>query len=188
MDPSLKVSDFLNPASMLTPGIAGSITMMIANALSAVFGLEPEQIGPMGLALSFLLGSLLISGVSLWRKIVYYVVNSMIIFCMAFGTASLASEAATNEHGVQDAAFSLIGSAYAGEATSQDVNAKSPTLTQAEVSALLQALKDATTGKDPNDPAVIAARAEIAKALQELQSPAPVEKTAKRAFFQQWKF
>lgn len=180
MDPSLKLSDFLNPASMLTPGIAGSLTMMIANTLSAALGWSPSSVG---LALSFLLGTLLInSAVSLWPKVVYYVVNSLIIFCMAFGTANIAANATAHDPSVQGAGLSLIGSAYAGEA-------KSPTLTQAEVSALLQSLKEATAGKNPNDPAIIAARAEIAKALQELGSPALApEKTAKRAFFQQWKF
>jgi hypothetical protein len=172
---------------MLTPGIAGSLTMMIANTLSAALGWPPSSVG---LVFSFLLGTLLVaSGVGLWSKIVYYVVNSLIIFCMAFGTANIAANAGTRDPSGLGAAFSLIGSAYAGEAVSDNGTAKSATLTQAEVTALLEALKEATATKDPNDPAAIAAREQIAKALQELRSPAPaVQNTASRPFFQQWKF
>lgn len=186
MDPSVKLSDFLNPTSMLTPGIAGLLTMMIANTLGGARW-PPSGVG---LVLSFLLGTLLIaSGISLWPKIVYYVFNSLIIFCMAFGTANIAANASARDPGVQGAAVSLIGSAQAAEATLDDASAKSQTLTEAEISALLQSLKEAAATKNPNDPAAIAAREQIAKALHELQSPAlPVENTASRPFFQQWKF
>jgi len=34
------VGEFLNPKSMLTPGICGAIIMVMANALGAAFGLE----------------------------------------------------------------------------------------------------------------------------------------------------
>ncbi len=37
-DPRDKFRDFLTPEAMLTPGVAGSMTMMITNALAINFG------------------------------------------------------------------------------------------------------------------------------------------------------
>jgi hypothetical protein len=80
-----KVNDFLNPNSMLTPGIAGSMTMMIANALWVNFGLEPKYTA---LMLCLLLGSVVLAElkVPLWQKPVYYIINVLIIFSVSAGT------------------------------------------------------------------------------------------------------
>jgi hypothetical protein len=74
---------FLNPASMLTPGIAGALTMMITNALVQQFPVEP---GYAGLGVSFLFGTLVLSSKGRWWvRCVYYILNSLIIFCVAMG-------------------------------------------------------------------------------------------------------
>src|SRR5262245_43231308 len=89
----LSTKDFLNPNSMLTPGIAGTITMTISNTLWVQFGLQPSLTG---FILSFLIGILVLSSVkaaALWQKGLYYFFNSMIIFSMAAGTQSLGSAA-----------------------------------------------------------------------------------------------
>src|SRR5438445_11028034 len=72
---------------MLTPGIAGGVTMLIANALWVAFSLPPRWTS---LVLSFLLGLLVFvamtSSVPLWQRAVYYLVNSLIIFAVSIGT------------------------------------------------------------------------------------------------------
>ena len=82
-----KVEEFLQPKAMLTPGIAGGVTMLIANALWVAFSLPPRWTS---LVLSFLLGLLVFvamtSSVPLWQRAVYYLVNSLIIFAVSIGT------------------------------------------------------------------------------------------------------
>ena len=51
----VRVEEFLQPKAMLTPGIAGGVTMLIANALWVAFSLPPRWTS---LALSSLLGLL----------------------------------------------------------------------------------------------------------------------------------
>jgi hypothetical protein len=82
------IGDFLNPKSMLTPGLAGAMTMAITNALCSSFALPRPLIA---LALSFLLAILAV-GVAimpLWQKAVFTVFNSLFIFAMAVGTSTL---------------------------------------------------------------------------------------------------
>ena len=82
----VKVEEFLQPKAMLTPGIAGGVTMLIANALWVAFSLPPRWTS---LALSFLLGLLVFvtkGGVPLWQRAVYYLLNSLIIFSVSIGT------------------------------------------------------------------------------------------------------
>jgi len=70
---------------MLTPGIAGGITMLIANALWVAFSLPPRWTS---LVLSFLLGLLafVATKIPLWQRAVYYLLNSLIIFSVSIGT------------------------------------------------------------------------------------------------------
>lgn len=110
--PKNSVKDFLHPASMLTPGLAGAVTMMITNALANQFEVEPSWTG---LIISFICGLLvLVSNVIWWQKAVYYVLNSLIIFCVAAGSsgfASSATESASIHFG--------ISSAYAAQAATK---------------------------------------------------------------------
>ena len=80
-----KVEEFLQPKAMLTPGIAGGVTMLIANALWVAFSLPPRWTS---LVLSLLLGLLVFvaTKVPLWQRAVYYLVNSLIIFSVSIGT------------------------------------------------------------------------------------------------------
>ncbi len=70
---------------MVTPGIAGGITMLIANALWVAFSLPPRWTS---LVLSFLLGLLAVvaTKIPLWQRAVYYLLNSLIIFSVSIGT------------------------------------------------------------------------------------------------------
>ena len=81
-----KVDEFLQPKAMLTPGIAGGVTMLIANALWVAFSLPPRWTS---LVLSFVVGLLVFvakGGVPGWQRAVYYVLNSLIIFSVSIGT------------------------------------------------------------------------------------------------------
>ena len=86
--------EFFNPSSMLTPGIAGAVAMTIANTLSAQFGLNPAVVA---LLCSFLIGLLVVTAktVPSWKKYVYYLFNSLVIFTMAVGSNTLGQVAGT---------------------------------------------------------------------------------------------
>ena len=87
--------EFLNPNSMLTPGIAGAVAMAIANTFSAQFGFSGAVVA---LLCSFLIGLLVatVKTVPSWKKYVYYVFNSLVIFTMAVGSNTLGQVAGTD--------------------------------------------------------------------------------------------
>ena len=78
-------SEFLHAKSMLTPGIAGAITMLITNTLHEQFELPHRWVA---LALSLLLATLVFGDrrTALWQRGLFYVLNTLIIFSMAVGT------------------------------------------------------------------------------------------------------
>jgi hypothetical protein len=84
------IDEFINPKSMITPGIIGGTIMFITNSLCCQFTIPPKWVG---LFLSFLFGLLVLKAEAIprWQRGVYYVVNSLIIFSVAFGTANFAS-------------------------------------------------------------------------------------------------
>ena len=90
------MNDFLNPKSMLTPGVAGSLMMFLVNGLASQFPELPARY--LALCLSFLLGSIVwfaeVEGrAQKAQKAVYWVLNSLLIFVIGFGTTHLAAEA-----------------------------------------------------------------------------------------------
>ena len=90
------MNDFLNPKSMLTPGVAGSLMMFLVNGLASQFPELPARY--LALFLSFLLGSIVwfaeVEGrAQKVQKAVYWVLNSLLIFVIGFGTTHLAAEA-----------------------------------------------------------------------------------------------
>jgi hypothetical protein len=76
--------EFLHSKSMLTPGIAGAITMLITNTLHQQFELPQRWVA---LGLSLLLGTLVFGDrqTKLWQRGVFYLLNVLIIFSMAVG-------------------------------------------------------------------------------------------------------
>ena len=75
---------------MLTPGIAGGIVMLITQSLSNSF---QWPLAITAIALSFLVGLLVFitTSIPVWQRIVFYVLNSLIIFSVAVGTSAAAS-------------------------------------------------------------------------------------------------
>lgn len=79
------MKEFLNPKAMLTPGVAGAVTMLIGNSVWVAFGVPPPWTA---LLVSFLFGLLVLAGTGIpgWQRAIYYVLNSLIIFSMAVGS------------------------------------------------------------------------------------------------------
>lgn len=90
---SRNVNEFFNARSMLTPGIAGATTMMVTSSLVAAFQLPGSYVA---LAISMLLGLVAMSDETITKpaeRVLYYVLNSLVIFSMAFGFNAAGFEA-----------------------------------------------------------------------------------------------
>lgn len=79
------MNEFLNGKSMITPGVAGALVIVISNTAFVQFGIPSKW---SSLILSFLLGTLVFMGTvaPLWQKGLFYLLNSAIIFSVAVGT------------------------------------------------------------------------------------------------------
>jgi len=88
--------EFLNPKSMLTPGIAGATMMFLVNGLSIPFPELPARYVALGL--SFVIGAVVFNADNLKRveRSILWVLNSLVIFVVGFGTANLGNEVAAS--------------------------------------------------------------------------------------------
>lgn len=90
------MQDFINPKSMLTPGLAGSLMMFLVNGIVLQFPeLSPRYLG---LFISFMIGSIVwfsqCSEKSIFlEKMLYWTLNSLVIFVVGFGATHLAAGA-----------------------------------------------------------------------------------------------
>ena len=85
---SLKLNEFLNPRTMLTPVAAGSLTMFISNSLWVRLHWQQELTA---LAISFVFSLLSVvqeKNISLLERILYCVLNTFLIFAMSYGAHS----------------------------------------------------------------------------------------------------
>lgn len=106
------IQDFIHPKDMVAPGVIGLITMIITNALGKAFDLPPSWTA---LVVSGLFGLLI--GIPLvaplLHKLIYFVLNSLIIFSMATGANVIADPAATKATeiavSVQSRIVALVG-------------------------------------------------------------------------------
>jgi hypothetical protein len=177
---------FLNPTSMLTPGFAGALTMMITNALVQQFPVEP---GYAGLGVSFLFGTLIFSSKGrLWTRCVYYVLNSLTIFCVAMGA---------NHAGIAAATIGEPPPAIHASAPPLPPPAPAPEASAAVGPAPSMTMRGVRLGADPASQQLAedkrrleqeaqGLRQEVArlKAASEAQSEAAQQ--AKRRFFKPW--
>jgi hypothetical protein len=137
------MNEFLNPKCMLTPGVAGSLMMFLVNGIGVQF---PElPIRYLALFLSFLIGSIVwfsdVRGrAPMAQKGIYWVLNSLVIFVVGFGTANLAADASSGPPPATPHALQLLSprSAYAEPTTTATRTAASPT--QAQVQTLTDKL------------------------------------------------
>ncbi|MDP2983876.1 MAG: hypothetical protein Q8O92_11165 [Candidatus Latescibacter sp.] len=91
------MNQFFNPKSMLTPGAAGALIMLITNALCNNF---PEfHFRYVALILSFVIGAVVFtaSTMKVWERGIYWVVNSLIIFSMGVGATNIAANVSTKQ-------------------------------------------------------------------------------------------
>jgi len=83
------MDQFLNPKSMITPGVAGGLAMLLSNSICLAF----PEIGfrYVILTLSFVLGFAAVAAVQakIGERALYWVLNSMIIFSMGVGTSNI---------------------------------------------------------------------------------------------------
>lgn len=84
-----ETKDFLNPNSMLTPGIVGGLTVSISMPLSLHFGLSVKWVA---LTVSFLFGALIVfyskDAMAYLQRGIYWILNSLIIFSVGIGAAA----------------------------------------------------------------------------------------------------
>jgi hypothetical protein len=95
------MNEFLNAKSMVTPGIAGGLTMLIAATLSSQFGLSAKWTG---LTISFLIGlltALADKELSIVQRATLCVLNSLIIFSIAVGANTVGTAAAAKAQTTQ---------------------------------------------------------------------------------------
>ena len=124
------MDQFLNPKSMITPGVAGGLAMLLSNTLCFTF----PEIGfrYVVLTLSFLLGFVAVVALQahIGERALYWVVNSLIIFSMGVGTSNIGAsieEKIDDDRGaihasVDDQHVSVL-SFFIGNAQAQDATA-----------------------------------------------------------------
>ena len=113
-----QMQDFLNPNSMLTPGMAGGMTMLITNALCQHFPLPNDLTG---LGISFLFGLLVFVATGpFWQRSVYYLLNSLVIFCVAAGASGFGASVATQND--DPFASLIVKPAFAEDAAATDAD------------------------------------------------------------------
>lgn len=178
------MNEFLNPKSMLTPGVAGSLMMFLVNGIGCQFPELPMRY--LALFISFLIGSIVwfsdIEGrAPMVQKGIYWVLNSLVIFVVGFGTANLAAEATSGPpppgtpHSLQ---LFAPTSAYAAPETPTATTGPAPTQAQ------MQALTDKLARE----------RAENERLKRELEAsqrpssppPSPEQKPPPQPFFKRW--
>ena len=167
------LNDFLNPNSMLTPGFAGGLTMMITTVICRFFELQPAYTG---LAVSAMFGALVLVGAASWlRKAIYYVLNTLIIFCVAMGSGNFAHNLEDRRQVAALPVLALVASAHAEPAASGSSTEPEAVLREVEAIKRDRSLSDA-------------------QKIQELKRMLDVERTGSKSrslkapLFKQWKF
>ena len=78
------MDDFLKSKAMITPGVAGGTTTMIASTLYSQFGLPAKWVG-LVLSLMFALIVWADKQVPIYQRILFYIINALTIFAVAIG-------------------------------------------------------------------------------------------------------
>jgi len=86
---------------MITPGLAGALTMMVTNSVCCNFGLPKPYIALVVAALIVVL-AVGVGTMPLWQKSIYFLLNTLVVFTMALG-ANSAGDAALGANSAGDA-------------------------------------------------------------------------------------
>lgn len=111
--------EFINPKSMMTPGIAGGIVTLISNTLWFHFELPAKWVA---LFLSVLIGVLIIRELveKIPLKLLYLILNSLIIFSVSMGANTAGKNIEKNSKDKMSGMIKLVVSnAYAGAEESE---------------------------------------------------------------------
>lgn len=79
-----EIKEFLNPKSMITPGVAGSTIMLITNTMAFYFGF-PHAWTALALSFLFAISILGYAETSFFKRAVLCLFNGLIIFSVAMG-------------------------------------------------------------------------------------------------------
>lgn len=102
---------FLQPQSMVTPGVLGGVAMVGTNVIGLAYHIAPDTwiLPTISLVLSFLFGlAALVRSTSVLEKLAYYFFNSIVIFTVANGSNTIGQHVQP-----QQAAFFISSSAFA---------------------------------------------------------------------------
>lgn len=174
------MNEFLNPKSMLTPGVAGSLMMFLVNGIGCQFPELPMRY--LALVLSFLIGSVVwfseINGrAPMVQKGIYWVLNSLVIFVVGFGTSNLAADATTGPHLPPHAGYLLMTDE--AQAAGTDITPPTPP-TQADMQALNEKLARERAENER-------LQRELQQSRRETSPPPPPPKSSpKEQFFKRW--
>jgi hypothetical protein len=176
---------FLTPESMLTPGLAGGMTMGITNALAMQFALVAPGPALIALALSFVFGLCVFSSKSAKRaaKLLFWVVNSLVIFTVASGSNSLGAAAATAQ--AQAAPRSAARALIEGLVPSAQAQTQFKwCCLDGNVLLLTAAVCGQKNGKTTDTKPQ--AQQVCKKAATEAQTPPPPQSQSQQPFFRPW--
>lgn len=195
------MNEFLNPKSMSTPGAAGALMMLIANAFCSNF---PEcQFRYVALILSFVFGAIVFGATTMkvWERGIYWIVNSMIIFSMGVGASNIGAniEAKQASNARPASVVSAVMTAFADAAFAQEVKPPVPTASNQQNKATAATEANQPVSKSKADFQIMvneleAKIRELKAANKSLQEKAPtMEKTQAQAvgktqggFFNRW--
>lgn len=181
------VDEFLNPKSMLTPGAAGSLTMAISNSLYIAFA-APAAISTATLSLLFALVVFRAQRIPFWQRVVFYILNALIIFSVAFGTnAAGASSSRGNPQRLVDAS-----SASRTQQITNQLAAITRTVTN-HYAMLYTANRRGVTNTAPLSNAMVEIgesvkrlNVDVDKLVKDAGSGTPATSGNKRTFFHRW--
>lgn len=82
---NVKLTDFLNPRSMLSPGVAGSLVMLVANTLWVQF-MVPQKWSALALSFLLIIPVLIRFSATIFENVIYFIFNGLIVFALAVNT------------------------------------------------------------------------------------------------------
>ena len=174
------MNDFLNPKSMMTPGAAGALVMFLSNAVCFQFpDIEPRWVA---ISLSFVLGGFVIASAKLrvLPRAGFWVVNSLIIFAVAAGSANFAAKAGSQAASGAAAALALLVTS----ANAQEPKVTPPNATNDSVS--LKAQLDAAQARIVQQQAQLENLQKAYAQAAQVAPRKPSSATQKDRFFEEW--
>jgi hypothetical protein len=185
------MNDFVNPKSMMTPGAAGALVMFLSNAVC--FQFPDVEARWLALGLSFVIGALVVAATK--PKVLaaagFWLVNSLVIFAVAVGSAGEAAKATSQPAGSVAAAMNLVmPSAYAQSAPSSTpargpVTAAALASLQAQLEAANARLVAQQAQLDAAHQALATRSREASASATRSATQAPASANSKR-FFKTW--